>query len=253
MRPSDAVPTRVFLVGAQRCGTTYLYHLLDSHPEIAMARPVRPEPKIFLSDAVTGDPRAYDARLFADRPPTPVRGEKGTSYLEHPEALGRIARTFPGAHIVVALRDPIERALSNYRFTVDHGLEDRSADAALLADLEGCERPYDDTRISVSPYAYVRRGRYIEYLRLAEERLDREPVHVVVFEELVAGPDAIRTVYAALGVDDRHVPGDAGTVANPSDAPATISAGTRDRLRDHYADANAALERHLGRPLPAWQ
>lgn len=252
MQAPETVRDRVFIVGAQRCGTTYLYRLLEAHPEISMARPVRPEPKIFLSGEVTDDPQAYDARLFAGRPATRIRGEKTTSYLEHPASLDRIAKTFPDAHIVVAVRDPIERALSNYRFTVDAGLEDRTADAALLADLEGRHRPYDHASMSASPYAYVRRGRYLRYLRRVDERFDRERIHVVVYEEFTAGTDVIRTVYAALGVDERHVPGVAGTVINPSAAPATLSTDTRDRLRAYYADANAALERHLGRSLRVW-
>lgn len=244
---------RVFVVGAQRCGTTYLYHLLDGHPQITMARPVRPEPKVFLTDDVTGDPSAYDARLFAGRPATQVRGEKATSYLERPAALDRIARTFPDAHVVVAVRDPIERALSNYRFTVDAGLEDRTADAALLADLEGHERPYDRIRISVSPYAYVRRGRYVEHLRAVDARFRPERVHVVVYEDLTTGAGAIRRLYRALGVDDARVPDVLGRVVNPSAVDAALSASTRERLRAHYAAPNAALARRLGRPLPAWR
>jgi len=37
-----------FVVGAQRSGTTYLYNVLDEHPQIFMAKPVRPEPKFFF-------------------------------------------------------------------------------------------------------------------------------------------------------------------------------------------------------------
>jgi hypothetical protein len=246
-------PERVLVIGAQRCGTTYLYHLLDGHPDITMARPVRPEPKVFLTDAVTGDPDAYDARLFADAPPARVRGEKATSYLERPDALDRIARTLPDAHVVVAVRDPVERALSNYRFTVDAGLEDRSPDAALLADLDDEPRPYDRARISVSPYAYVRRGRYIEQLREVDARFGAERVHVVVYEEVVDDPAAVRPVYDALGVDPAHEPAVAGTVVNASKATARLPAATTARLRAHYADANTALERRLGRPLRAWR
>ena len=253
MQPAATAPERVFIVGAQRCGTTYLYHLLDGHPDITMARPVRPEPKIFLTDEVTGGPRSYDARLFAGRPAARVRGEKATSYLEHPASLDRIAKTFPNAHIVVSVRDPIERAVSNYRFTVDAGLEDRTVDAALLADLDGEDRPYDRTRISSSPYAYVSRGRYVEHLRHVDERFDDEHIHIVVYEDLVADIAVLRSVYAALGVDAAHAPDVDGHVVNPSVAPAALSVRTRDRLRTYYADANAALERRLGRSLSAWQ
>jgi hypothetical protein len=40
--------------GAQRSGTTLLWRLLDQHPEIQMARPLRPEPKYFLDPAAVG-------------------------------------------------------------------------------------------------------------------------------------------------------------------------------------------------------
>lgn len=252
MQPPPTPPTRVFVIGAQRCGTTYLHHLLDDHPDIVMARPVRPEPKVFLTDAVTGDPRGYDARLFPDDPAARVRGEKATSYLEHPTALDRIARTFPDAHIVVAVRDPVERALSNYRFTVEAGLEDRPADAALLADLEGDEPPWDRRRISASPYAYVRRGDYAEHLRHVDSRFDAARVHVVVHEDLVAGTAVVRALYGALGVDPTHDPAAAGRVTNPSTGRATLSAATRERLQAHFAPSVAALERRLGRSLPTW-
>ena len=102
---------RFFIAGIQRCGTTFLYHLLDSHPQIAMAKPVRPEPKVFLTDSFTSDPDGYDALLFPENPSAQVRGEKSTSYLDHDAALRRISVTFPEAKFLVLLRDPVERAL----------------------------------------------------------------------------------------------------------------------------------------------
>lgn len=253
MSRPEPVTDHLFVVGAQRCGTTYLYRLLDSHPEITMAQPVRPEPKVFLTDDYTGDPEAYDRRMFVGRLPTRVRGEKGTSYLEHPAALDRIAGTFPDAHIVVMLRDPIERALSNYRFTADHGLEERAPDEALVADLEGRTPPHDPSRTSVSPYAYVRRGLYLDHLREVERRFRHDRVHVIVYEELVADDAVLAGLFRALGVDDTHRSPDAGLVVNASQVSAELSPPVRTRLREFYRQPNAALARHLGRPLDAWQ
>jgi hypothetical protein len=36
--------------GAPRSGTTWLYELLDRHPDVHMAKPLAPEPKFFLRD-----------------------------------------------------------------------------------------------------------------------------------------------------------------------------------------------------------
>src|SRR5688572_26028790 len=94
------------LAGAQRSGTTFLYHLLDQHPEIEMARPLRPEPKFFLrTDAGIED---Y-TKLFPGKPGAHVLGEKSTSYIEHPDA-ARLARSLLSEpRVIFLLRDPVER------------------------------------------------------------------------------------------------------------------------------------------------
>jgi hypothetical protein len=43
------LPTFI-IAGAPRGGTTYLYNVLDQHPDIYMAKPGAPEPKFFLVD-----------------------------------------------------------------------------------------------------------------------------------------------------------------------------------------------------------
>src|SRR5712691_8572726 len=104
------------IVGAQRCGTTYLYRLLDEHPEIEMAKPLRPEPKFFLDDdRFPLGLSYYESQFFSEAGPR-VRGEKSTSYIESDVAAQRIKATLPGAPMVAVLRDPVERAISNYRF-----------------------------------------------------------------------------------------------------------------------------------------
>ena len=73
------------IIGAQRSGSTYLYQVLDEHPEITMARPLRPEPKFFLDVAAWKKGREhYLARHFSDASPSAILGEKSTSYYERP-------------------------------------------------------------------------------------------------------------------------------------------------------------------------
>ena len=77
----------LLVIGAQRCGTTYLHTLLDAHPQITMARPANPEPKVFCSDEATRA-RArqwYRETYFAHAGDELLLGEKSTSYLEDPK------------------------------------------------------------------------------------------------------------------------------------------------------------------------
>ena len=79
--------------GGQRCGTTWLYHLLDEHPQIYLAKPVRPEPKFFITEPAPG--RNLDWYLktwFADARDERAVGEKSTAYLDNTEAAERMKR-----------------------------------------------------------------------------------------------------------------------------------------------------------------
>ena len=108
----------VVVIGGQRCGTTYLAEMLGKHPEVEMAMPAHPEPKFFLR------PRRhleYDQALFSGE--RPLLAEKSTSYLDTPEAADHLIAAVPDARIICIVRDPVDRALSNYRFSVDNGLE----------------------------------------------------------------------------------------------------------------------------------
>src|SRR3954470_9181704 len=175
------MPDHFVIVGAQRSGTTYLYGLLDEHPEIEMAKPLRPEPKFFLDyDRYSLGLDAYDAQLFSDAGAR-VRGEKSTSYIESEVAARRLAAMLPAAPVIVVVRDPVRRALSNYRFSVQHGAEGLAPADAFEQAVAG-DRPWDPARFSVSPFEYLARGRYVEYLERFAVHVAREQMHVLVFE-----------------------------------------------------------------------
>jgi hypothetical protein len=79
-----------FIIGAQRTGTTYLYHLLAEHPEIEMAQPLKPEPKYFLIDSLFAQGlETYQTRYFSGKSGVWLRGEKSTSYIESEKAAER--------------------------------------------------------------------------------------------------------------------------------------------------------------------
>ncbi len=123
-----------------------------------------PEPKVFLSAEVVRRGRDwYRSTYFAHATNESVLGEKSTSYLEDGAAATRAASVLGPAEIVVQLRDPVARAVSNWRFSTANGFEQRPLTEALEANLSG-SRAWDRDASSVSPYAYLERGRYVLYL-----------------------------------------------------------------------------------------
>jgi hypothetical protein len=247
--PDPDVPDHFVIAGAQRCGTTYLYRLLEEHPEIEMAKPLRPEPKFFLDDATFALGLGYyDAQFFSDASAR-VRGEKSTSYIESDLALQRIAATMPDAPIVVVVRDPVARAISNVRFSVQNGVENLPMAEALRAATGA--REWDAKRFSVSPFDYLARGRYADYLERAVRSIPRDSIYVLVFEELVSDTGVIAQLYERLGVDASFRPSGFHTAVNASDAGnEPVDPEIRDWLRDYFREPNQRLAAFLGRQLP---
>jgi Sulfotransferase domain len=244
------VTRHLLVIGAQRCGTTYLHDLLEAHPDIAMARPARPEPKVFLSDELTSRGLEwYRATYFAHATTEVLFGEKSTSYLEDGSAAKRAASMLGTAQVVVQLRDPISRAVSNWRFSRRHGLEDRPLAASLEANLHGSRR-WDPKVSSVSPFAYLERGRYLDYLEPWYAAFP-DAVHVRFLEDVAAKRETAADLYAAVGADVTFAPPAEGRPVNVSGGGAPeLDAGLRARLRRYFRDSDARLRERLGRSLP---
>src|SRR5580692_11872450 len=97
-----------FIVGNPKSGTTALYEMLRSHPQIFM--PTLKEPHFFAAEKPPSSPlpNTLDEylALFAAAEPNQCAGEASPSYLRSPTAAGRIAQLAPDARIVAILREP---------------------------------------------------------------------------------------------------------------------------------------------------
>lgn len=243
----------LIVAGAQRCGTTYLYHLLEQHPDICMARPVRPEPKFFLSDEALagGGSDAYIDRYFAHRGSEQVLGEKSTSYIERDDAMVRIRRVLPGAHLVFMLRDPALRAFSNWRFSRSYGIEPLEFRAALAAEQERTET-WDRDRFSVCPFAYGARGHYAGYLDAWLAHFPREQITVLTSESVFSNSDAVRPLFAELGIDQEVSLQSQGRINATPEGNEGMDPGLLEALRERYRGDADRLAREWDLDVAAW-
>ena len=243
------------IAGAPRAATTWLYTLADRHPEIAMAQPVNPEPKFFLVDALYERGLAYYAATWFDPlPPGRRYGEKTTNYLESATACARIARDLPDVRLVFLLRDPVDRAHSNYLWSKRNGLETETFERALALEAEREGSVPVELRYA-RPHAYFSRGLYADLLRPWFERFPREHILVLRTEDVAAAPHELaRTLHQFLGVS--ALPGTADALdplnaAVPGGSPA-IEPGVREALAERYREPNAELARLLGPSFKGW-
>jgi hypothetical protein len=219
-----------------------------------MARPLRPEPKFFLIDKFfeRGLPY-YKSHFFREKTGAWLKGEKSTSYMESEKVAHRIAQYFSGAKILFVLRNPIERAISNYWFSVSNGLETLPMAEAFLREEERW-REYDPTRTSVSPYAYLRRGRYVNYISIYERYFSSENMKIIIYEQLVESLEAIRELYQFLGVAPDFKPSALQQVVNQEIRPdVPLSTPLYQYLLDYFATSNACLAERFDLNLTHWR
>ena len=248
-----------FVVGAQRCGTTYLHAVLDEHPDIAMAQPVRPEPKVFYDTELYDKGKEwFEATYWPYEDDGRLRGEKSVGYLESDAAAERIAHRYPDARILVMLRDPIARAISHYWFSVNNGVEDLPIEEALVREDEGRVTQEGEwffakgQRIAANPYIYKQRGRYVEDLRRWPPLFGSERIHVMVFEETVRNAEAVSNLYRFLGVDPGFVPSALKEVVNAAPGAKKIPDDLRQELAEYFEPYNQALAEEFSLDLSAW-
>lgn len=184
----EALPD-IVIGGAPRSGTTFLATSLDQHPDVFLAKPVVPEPKVCLRPHPQGDDgyRAEYARLFSAAGATAVRIEKTTNYLEDDAARERLARVLVRARFLFILREPVARAVSNWKWSRHNGLETLPFAEAMA--LEGQRpNPLGPGREAARPFDYMRRGRYGTFARQWLETFGRERVRFILFEDMLRDP-----------------------------------------------------------------
>ncbi|HEU4677805.1 MAG TPA: sulfotransferase domain-containing protein, partial [Candidatus Paceibacterota bacterium] len=104
-------------LGAQKSGTSWAYTCLYEHPAVCMPQK---ELHFFSRPRFEEGKEWYEAQ-FKNCAPGKLRGEWSTSYLYSPDAPERIRSLYPNAKLLAILRNPIDRAYSQYRNAVRAG------------------------------------------------------------------------------------------------------------------------------------
>jgi hypothetical protein len=244
-----------FLIGgAPRAGTTYLYEVLDQHPEIYMAKPRSPEPKFFLIDDDFQKGLAwYSEKYFSDSEGRAAVGEKSTNYLESRDVAGRIRGLLPDVKLLFVLRNPIERAFSNWLWSKKNQLETLPFSEAVETE-EVREAAYPPAYRYSRPYSYVSRGMYAAHLRPYCAAFDAAQIKLIFLEDLDERPQAeIDAICRFLGVRTPHSwqqrPERINTARRGGEQ---IDERTRGTLRKIYREPNQDLSELTKRDLSHW-
>jgi hypothetical protein len=171
-----------FIPGAPKAGTSTLYQHLRVHPDVCMSEPK--EPSIFYGHF--GD-REYSDACFHHRTNEKSFGDATATYMIQPDVPRRIQGAVPDAKFIIALREPIARAVSQYEFRVQKGTEVRPFSELIKRGLE-------EEILSFSAYG----THFSRFFAL----FPMERFHFVESNDLAGDPEgATAKVFEFLGVD----------------------------------------------------
>jgi hypothetical protein len=176
---TDTVPDFLY-IGTSKAGSTWLFNALSVHDDVWLAS----NKGLYFFDAHFDRGVDWYRRQFEDADGRAV-GEFSHSYLSSPEAPARIAAYSPTMKLLVCLREPVDRAFSDYLDLVkNNGFGGSFSEA-----VEQYPRLLD-------------RGRYATHLSRYLEHFPASQLHVGLFDDLKTGAQQYADeVYDFLGID----------------------------------------------------
>lgn len=281
--------------GASKSGTTALYYYLKQHPGACVSekkelhffsRPfleamtAGPGDKYILSEI----PNSFEQYLsYYASANNRIAIDISPSYLFHYQSAMVLHELAPEAKVVFILRNPVDKAFSQYVHLLGAGRETLSFDAALAAEPGRKAKGYSDM------WLYRESGLYADALEYFFSVVGRSNVKVFYYEELLASPDVVlKEICGMVGLDTtfqfspvhdvnrsgqprsalvanllapnpftfllrRIIPMRIGRVVrkwlkdrNTGDKP-SLSASSRDELTRYYASDIARVESLVGR------
>lgn len=181
----------LFILGAQKAGTTYLAKVLADHPDVFFSDP---KETMFFSrkrELTRGDYERYCREVFGAAKDQPWRAEGSTTYLQWPDARDRLYSLVEGTPwFIVCLRQPVAKAVS---FFIHNWRRDRYAPEARLSDTL-------DFGVELSP---LRTSLYAEAIARWLDIYPRENFLFLKFDDLERDP----ATFVGKTTDFLRIPG----------------------------------------------
>ena len=225
------------IAGGVASGTSFLSTTLLHHPDIYLPKIQRPEPNFFHYSWKYGQGKEWWLKTwFSDVKTQIAVGERSSLLLSSDVAAKRILQTVPDVKLIFCLRNPIERAWGNYRFTVLEGLEPLSFEEAIR-----CEslrsKAAQGIWAEVQPHAYVTRSIYSTRLQEYIDLFGRDKILFLKSEDLSRHPEVnVARVCDFLGVDSSIKLPFPPNYTSPSVKNRAIQIELREYFGDRFSD-----------------
>jgi hypothetical protein len=262
------------IIGAAKSATTWLQSQLQSDPAVYMPGP---EPHYFSREYSRG--RDWYLSQFSEQASGKTVGEKSNSYLYAPEAAARLHRDLPHVKLIAQLRNPVERAYSEYCMLFRRG--------EVGADIESYLDPASGENVR-----FLVAGKFASHLQTYIDLFGREPLLILLYDGVLDDPETqMSRVRAHLGLPPRPLAPSSREKVKDKSAPVVparfrkhlawmkpivgplrgnpafdavrgliarktryppLTDELRKRLHDYYSPSIEAIERLSGQSLSRW-
>lgn len=203
------------LIGAGKAGTTALYEYLRQHPQVYMSPTKEPNFFAFMGEEIDfqgpGEQEMINCTsvtnfeiyyaLFKQVSNQKAIGEASHWYLYSPKAAARIKYYLPNVKLIAILRDPVQRAYSDFLHFVRDSREPYTDFVQAIQEEEiRIEKNWGFGH-------YIRRGLYYQQVKRYFDRFDQSQIKIYLNEDLKANSlGLMNEIFQFLGIDDTFVP-----------------------------------------------
>jgi hypothetical protein len=249
------------IIGAWKGGTTFLYNLLTLHPHV---QPAADKELHYFDRLIEEEDTEWYRRCF----PQPrwedgrrtITGEATPSYLTHPRAPEWVAEIVPLVRLIALLRNPVDRAYSDYQQTARKSRETQTFEEAIKArkmrrlvrwrrrGVKTSER--EEHASLIDNISYLRRGIYVDQLMSWSQVFGAEQMLVLKSEDLFKRPqETLKLVLDFLDLPDwepeawEKIP----KKRNKGESyEQKMDSATRHLLEEYFEPHNQRLYEYLG-------
>jgi len=224
------------VIGAMKAATTSLYTYLKQHPDIFM--PKVKEPMFFNNFNQNKDYKLLGRKgnkittlkeyfsLFSDVENESAIGEASPAYIYNENAPQLIKEHLPDVKIIAILRQPVERAYSNYLHTKRADRENlNSFEQAIEIETQRIEDNWSPL------YHYIEKGYYSVQLKRYYNIFPKENIKVYLFEDVVKNPkETLKDIFKFLNIDE-NIEVDTSKKSNVSGTPKGVMGYILKKMR----------------------
>ncbi len=179
---------RFIVIGGHKCGTSSLHFYLKQHPDILMPKSKGQD----LLNKVNLDLKAYE-KSYEMKTSEKIFGEVSSVYFQSEKACKAIKKHFPNAKLLIVLRNPVDRAFSNFNVLANNGNINFQ-----LKDIVNSPEP---------SHKILKLGFYYDSLKQYLDNFEKHQLKPLIFDDFVKNKRKFyQQFFQFIEVDDNFIP-----------------------------------------------